>query len=73
MKMFVFGSLTAVALMVMAAWTCLEFGLADMRCDENPPAWENRLMYSAVHASVRLKQIKNLPPRVLERIERKEP
>ena len=52
MKMFAIGFLTSVILMVIGAWVYLEAGLADMRSDEDPPAWESRLMYSAVHASV---------------------
>jgi len=60
--MFAFGFLTALALTVMAAWTCLKFGFADMRSDQNPPAWESRLMYRAVHASVRRQAPKMASP-----------
>lgn len=52
MKMFVLGFLTSVILIILGVWVCLEAGFADMRSDEEPPAWESRLMYSAVHASV---------------------
>lgn len=51
--MLALGFLTSVVLIVVGTWVYLEAGFADMRSDEDPSAWESRLMYSAVHASVR--------------------
>jgi mono/diheme cytochrome c family protein len=52
-KMFLVGFLTAIAVLLLGGLGYLKLGLAEMRGDIAPPSWESRLMYSAVHASVR--------------------
>lgn len=53
MKMFFVGFLTAIAVLLVGVLGYLGLGLAEMRGDIGPPWWESRLMYAAVHASVR--------------------
>ncbi len=53
MKMFFVGFLTAIAVLLLGVFGYLRLGLAEMRGDIGPPWWESRLMYAAVHASVR--------------------
>jgi mono/diheme cytochrome c family protein len=52
-KMFLVGFLTAIAVLLLGVLGYLRLGLAEMRGDISPPWWESRLMYAAVHASVR--------------------
>jgi mono/diheme cytochrome c family protein len=52
-KMFLAGFLTAIAVLLLGGLGYLRLGLAEMRGDIGPPWWESRLMYFAVHASVR--------------------
>lgn len=53
MKLFIAGFLSAIAVIFLGMLGYLKLGLAEMRGDIGPPWWESRLMYSAVHASVR--------------------
>ena len=53
MKLFLVGFLSGIAVLLLGVAGFLRLGLAEMRGDIGPPAWESRLMYSAVHASVR--------------------
>lgn len=53
MKLFFAGFLSGIAVLLLGVVGYLRLGLAEMRGDIGPPAWENSLMYSAVHASVR--------------------
>jgi mono/diheme cytochrome c family protein len=65
MKNFILGFLTMSALLVFGSWGYLTLGLAEVRDDVNAPAWENRFMNLAVHASVqrRVGKVQNpLPP-----------
>ena len=52
MKQFVLGVATGIAVLGLGAWSVLELGLAGVQADERAPHWENRLMSSAVRASV---------------------
>jgi mono/diheme cytochrome c family protein len=52
-KLFTSGFLSGIAALLLAVMGYLKLGLAEMRGDIGPPWWESRLMYSAVHASVR--------------------
>ena len=53
MKPFLLGMLTALLLIVIAAFAYLRLGLAEVRGDIPPSKFETRLMRAAVHASVR--------------------
>lgn len=53
MKSFFVGFLSGIAVLLLGALGYLRLGLAEMRGDIGPSTWESRLMYSAVHASVR--------------------
>lgn len=53
MKLFIVGFLSGMAALLLSVTGYLRLGLAEMRGDIGPPAWESALMYSAVHASVR--------------------
>jgi mono/diheme cytochrome c family protein len=53
MKTFLPGVIAAFVLLPLAAIGYFSLGLADVPSDTKPPAWESRLMQSAVHASVR--------------------
>jgi mono/diheme cytochrome c family protein len=52
-KIFFMGFLSALAVLLVGVWGYLGLGLAEMRGDISPSQWESRLMYAAVHASVR--------------------
>ena len=51
-KQFALGVVTGIAVLGLGAWSYLELGLAGVQADESAPHWENRLMSSAVRASV---------------------
>jgi len=53
MKIFFLGFVAAFIVLPIAILGYFRLGLAETRSDTNPPAWESRLMRSAVHASVR--------------------
>jgi mono/diheme cytochrome c family protein len=53
LKLFFAGFLSGIAALLLGVTGYLRLGLAEMRGDIGPSAWENSLMYSAVHASVR--------------------
>ena len=53
MKPFLLGMLTALLLIVIAAFAYLRLGLAEVRGDIPPSKFETRLMRAAAHASVR--------------------
>jgi mono/diheme cytochrome c family protein len=53
MKNFFLGVLATLVALTLSALACVEFGLVETRADIPPRRWEARLMYSAVHASVR--------------------
>lgn len=53
MKNFALGFLAGSVFVALAAFLYLRLGLAEVRGDLPPSAWENWLMDSAVHASVR--------------------
>jgi mono/diheme cytochrome c family protein len=53
MKNFLTGFIAAVVILPIAALAYFRLGLGETRSDVRPPAWETRLMTSAVHASVR--------------------
>jgi mono/diheme cytochrome c family protein len=50
---FILGFLGRVMAVAVGVFGYLRLGLAEVRADLSPPRWENSLMYSAVHASVR--------------------
>jgi mono/diheme cytochrome c family protein len=52
-KNFVMGVLATLVVLFLGGVTYLELGLAEVRADLPPSAWERALMSSAVHASVR--------------------
>jgi mono/diheme cytochrome c family protein len=52
-KNFILGALTALVVLAVVALLYLGLGFASIGADVRPPAWEARLIYSAVHASVR--------------------
>jgi mono/diheme cytochrome c family protein len=52
-KNFLLGALAAIVVPALAAIVYLGLGFASIASDAKPPAWETRLMYNAVHASVR--------------------
>ena len=53
MKLFFVGFSSGIVVLLLGVMGYLRLGLAEVRGDIGPPAWENSLMYSAVHASVR--------------------
>jgi mono/diheme cytochrome c family protein len=53
MKNFLLGALAAIVLLAIATFTYLGLGFASINSDAKPPEWEARLMYRAIHASVR--------------------
>jgi mono/diheme cytochrome c family protein len=53
MKNFLVGFIAAVVVLPVGALTYFRLGCEETRSDARPPAWETRLMTSAVHASVR--------------------
>ena len=53
MKNFALGFLTTIAVVSLATFGYLRMGLAEVRNDVSPPAWESRLVKLAVEASVR--------------------
>jgi mono/diheme cytochrome c family protein len=52
MKTFLLGFVTAVVILPIAVLGYFRLGLAEIRSDTKPPAWERYLMRTAVHASV---------------------
>ena len=52
MKTFLLGFIAALVVLPAGALAYFGLGLADMRSDATPPAWETFVMRSAVHASV---------------------
>jgi len=53
MKTFLLGFIAAFLFLPVGALAYFRLGLAEVRSDAKPPAWESQLMTSAVHASVR--------------------
>ncbi len=53
MKTFLLGFIAAFVVLPIGALAYFRLGLAEMRSDVRPTAWETRLMQSTVHASVR--------------------
>jgi thiosulfate dehydrogenase len=53
MKAFLLGVITAFVVLPVGAMTYFRLGLAEVRSDARPPAFERSLMQSAVRASVR--------------------
>ena len=53
MKAFLLGFIAALLLLPILALGYFRLGLAKVRSDTKPPAWESQLMQSAVGASVR--------------------
>jgi thiosulfate dehydrogenase len=53
MKNFFLGFIAAVVILPIGTLAYFRLGLAETRSDALPPAWETRMMSSAVHASVR--------------------
>jgi mono/diheme cytochrome c family protein len=53
MKPFLLGFIAALVLLPFGTSAYFRLGLAEVRSDAKPPAWETRLMHSAVQASVR--------------------
>ncbi len=52
-KLFLVGFLSGIAVLLLGVMGYLRVGLAEVRGNIGPSRWESRLMYSAVHASVR--------------------
>jgi mono/diheme cytochrome c family protein len=55
MKKFILGVLVGIAVPVVGAFSYLRMGMAEVRADIPPGRWENYLMNTGVHASVRRK------------------
>jgi mono/diheme cytochrome c family protein len=55
MKNFLLGVLVGIAVPVVGAFSYLRLGMAEVRADVPPGRWENYLMNTGVHASVRRK------------------
>lgn len=53
MKIFLLGVLVGIAVPVVGAFGYLRLGMAEVRADIPPSRWENYLMNTGVHASVR--------------------
>ena len=53
MKKFLLGVLVGIAVPVLATLGYLKMGMAEVRADIPPGRWENYLMNTALHASVR--------------------
>jgi mono/diheme cytochrome c family protein len=53
MKKFLLGVLVGIAVPVVGAFSYLRLGMAEVRADIPPGRWENYLMNTGVHASVR--------------------
>jgi len=53
MKYFVAGFVSAIVVLFVGVLGYLRLGFAEEQGDIGPSVWESRLMYSAVHASVR--------------------
>ena len=52
MKPFLLGFIAAFVVLPFGTIAYFWLGLAEVRSDAKPPAWETQLMRSAVHASV---------------------
>jgi mono/diheme cytochrome c family protein len=53
MKSFVLGVLVGIAVPIAGAFSYLKLGMAEVRADISPGRWENSVMNTGVHASVR--------------------
>lgn len=53
MKTFLLGFFAAFVVLPLAGLAYFRLGFAEVQSDAKPPAWETRVMQSAVHASVR--------------------
>ena len=53
MKTFLLGVLVGIAVPIVGAFGYLRLGMAEVRADILPSRWENYLMNTGVHASVR--------------------
>lgn len=53
MKIFLLGVLVGIAVPVVGAFGYLRLGMAEVRADIPPSRWENYLMNTGVHASIR--------------------
>jgi mono/diheme cytochrome c family protein len=53
MKTFLLGFTAAFLILPLSTVAYFRLGFAEVPSDASPPAWESRLMRSAVHASVR--------------------
>jgi mono/diheme cytochrome c family protein len=62
MKAFLLGFIAALLLLPIASLGYFRLGLAEVRSDTRPPAWESQLMHSAVPASVRRRASEIQPP-----------
>jgi len=52
-KNFILGALAGIVVPAFTAIAYIGLGFASINSDAKPPAWEARLMYRAIHASVR--------------------
>ena len=68
MKTFLLGIVSALVVLPIGALAYFRLGLAETRSDARPPAWETRVMTSAVRASVRRRasSIQSPPPENLD-------
>jgi len=53
MRTFPLGFLAALVVLPIGALGYFRLGLAEVRSDVRPPAWESQLMHSAVHSAIR--------------------
>jgi mono/diheme cytochrome c family protein len=53
MRPFILGFIASFVVLPTGALAYFRLGLAEVRSDTRPPAWETQLMHSAVRASVR--------------------
>jgi len=52
MRTFLLGFLAAIVILPLSAATFLRLGFADVNGDADPPVWEKRFMYTAVHRAI---------------------
>src|SRR5215469_14550124 len=64
MKKFLIGMLVGIAVPVIVALGYLRLGMAEVRADIPPSRWENSLMNTGMHASVK-REAPNAPDPVL--------
>ena len=62
MRTFFLGFISALVILPIGALAYFRLGLAEVRSDVKPPAWESQLMRSAVRASVRRRAAGIQPP-----------